>query len=95
MVALSGDSCRRFGCELIESSEGSLAPVLRVVVPMPPANDRQTRRFEVLVGRSLAICVHPRAAWRSRSTSYRAALLFAYFSLAYMLVFALLNVLPA
>ena len=63
---------------------------------MAPTNDqRQTQHFEVLVGRSLAICVHPCAAWLSRSASYRATVLIAYFALGYLVVFGLLNLISA
>ena len=48
---------------------------------------------EVLVGRSLAICAHPYAAWRSRSANRRLVLLFAYFMASYLLVFSLLRIL--
>jgi len=48
-------------------------------------------RVEVLLGRSLAICVHPYAAWRSRSAQQRATLVVAYFSVSYGIVLGLLH----
>jgi hypothetical protein len=42
--------------------------------------------LETLVGRSLAMCVHPYAIWRSRSTSRRAFVLLAYLVGSYALV---------
>jgi hypothetical protein len=62
---------------------------------MPPTNDGPTRRLEVLAGRSLAMFVHPSAAWRSRSTNQRAGLLFAYFAFSYLLTFGLLRLIAA
>jgi hypothetical protein len=41
---------------------------------------------EVLVGRTVALCVHPYAAWRSHSTKRRAVLLFAYMAASYFIV---------
>jgi hypothetical protein len=46
--------------------------------------------LETLVGRSLAMCVHPYAIWRSRSTGRRAFVLVAYFAGSYALVLAIL-----
>ena len=54
-----------------------------------PARSRAD--IEVLVGRSLAMCVHPYAAWRSRSTRCRAFVLFAYFVGSYALVLGALE----
>lgn len=65
--------------------------VLATRAGMPSANDRRAHRVETLVGRSLAICVNPYAAWRSRSTNNRALLLLAYFTVSYLLVFGLLR----
>jgi hypothetical protein len=48
--------------------------------------DRSRADIETLVGRSLAMCVHPYAAWRSRSTRRRGFVLLAYFAGAYALV---------
>ena len=39
--------------------------------------------------------VHPSAAWRLRPANRRAALLFAYFALSYLLVFTLLQLIAA
>jgi len=62
---------------------------------MAAAHHRHSNRIEVLIGRSAAICVHPLAAWRSRSTSDRALLLISYFAITYVLVFGLLHVITA
>ena len=41
---------------------------------------------EVLVGRTLALCAHPYAAWRSQSMKRRALVLFAYMTASYFIV---------
>jgi len=57
--------------------------------------DRPSTRGEILLGRSLAACVHPVAAWRSGSKSARAQFFFGYFVAGYVLVFlALLLMTP-
>jgi hypothetical protein len=45
---------------------------------------------EVLVGRTLALCVHPYAAWRSRSAKGRALVLFTYMAVSYFVVLSAL-----
>jgi hypothetical protein len=61
---------------------------------MAPAHKRPSHRLEVLIGRSAALCLHPLAAWRSRSTD-RALLLISYFALSYVIVFSLLHAFSA
>jgi hypothetical protein len=41
-------------------------------------------RVEVLIGRTLAYCVHPRAAWRVVSGRGRAAIVGAYAAAGYV-----------
>jgi hypothetical protein len=43
-------------------------------------------RLEVLIGRSLAMCAHPYAAWRSQSARGRALVLVAYMATSYFVV---------
>ena len=62
---------------------------------MAPVRIRSSNRVEVLIGRSAALCVHPLAAWRSRSRIDRALLLISYVALSYVVVFGLLQVLAA
>ena len=62
---------------------------------MAPVRTRPSNRVEVLIGRSAALCVHPLAAWRSRSRIDRALLLISYVALSYVVVFGLLQVLAA
>jgi len=58
--------------------------------------DRPGTPLEVLIGRSLAACVHPVAAWRSGSRSARLQFLLGYFVAGYVLVFlALLFLTPS
>jgi hypothetical protein len=46
--------------------------------------------MELVLGRSLAFCAHPYAAWRRLPIGGRALLFGAYFGAAYTLVLALL-----
>jgi len=46
------------------------------------------RWHEVLLGRSVAACVHPMAAWQSRAKSFRVLLLAGYFAMGYVTVLA-------
>jgi hypothetical protein len=48
-------------------------------------------RIETLIGRSLAACVNPYAAWQLGSTPVRAWLLAAYFAASYLAIFGLLE----
>jgi len=58
--------------------------------------ERPSTGLEILIGRSLAACVHPVAAWRSGSKSARAQFFCGYFVAGYLLVFlALLFLIPA
>lgn len=41
---------------------------------------------EVLIGRSLAMCAHPYAAWRCQSAKARALVLVAYMAASYFVV---------
>jgi hypothetical protein len=50
--------------------------------------DRVSRRHEILLGRSLAACAHPLAAWRSRIRSFRVLVLAGYFTAGYVTVLA-------
>jgi hypothetical protein len=43
---------------------------------------------EVLLGRSLAACVHPMAAWQSKARSFRVLLVGGYFVVGYITVLA-------
>jgi hypothetical protein len=52
--------------------------------------DRPSTRSEIFVGRSLAICAHPVAAWRTTIRSIRLVLLAGYFAAAYVAMFALM-----
>ena len=69
-----------------------LVPFLPDVYDMAPATRRPSHRLEVLIGRSAALCIHPLAAWRSRSRIDRALLLISYVGISYAIVLGLLNV---
>ena len=58
---------------------------------MAPAHRRPSNRIEVVLGRSAALCVHPLAAWRSRSRLDRALLLISYVGISYAIVLGLLH----
>jgi len=71
-----------------------LAILLLVLARMASQRlDRPSTRSEVFIGRSLAICAHPVAAWRTTVRSIRVLLLAGYFTAAYLTVFALLALL--
>jgi hypothetical protein len=48
------------------------------------------RPIETLIGRGLAMCVHPYAAWRSRSIRGKAFVVSAYAAAGYALALGLL-----
>jgi hypothetical protein len=48
-------------------------------------------RIELMIGRSLAACVHPYAAWHLGSTPVRAWVVTAYFAAGYLAVFCALE----
>ena len=43
-------------------------------------------QLEILIGRSLAMCAHPYAAWRSHSIKKRMLVLFAYGAASYAIM---------
>lgn len=45
---------------------------------------------DIVIGRTLACCVHPAAAWRRLSASGRAVIIVAYFAISYLGVLAVL-----
>jgi hypothetical protein len=52
---------------------------------MTPQSPRSSSHWhEVLLGRSLAACVHPIAAWHSKTRSFRVMLVGGYFVAAYL-----------
>ena len=62
---------------------------------MAPAHSRHSHPIEIVIGRSAAICVHPFAAWYSRSWKDRAVLLISYFTIGYVVVLGLLHAISA
>jgi hypothetical protein len=69
--------------------------VLAGACSMTAAHKGPSRRLEVLIGRSAALCAHPLAAWRSPLRTDRALLLISYFAISYVVVFGLLHVISA
>jgi hypothetical protein len=57
---------------------------------VPLSLDPSPGLIETVIGRSVAMCVHPYATWRSRSTRCRVFLLLAYLVGSYSLVLAIL-----
>jgi hypothetical protein len=53
--------------------------------------DRPSTRSEIIIGRSLAICAHPYAAWRTTLRSVRLVLCAGYFTAGYLAVIALMT----
>jgi hypothetical protein len=43
---------------------------------------------EVLLGRSLAACIHPIAAWQSRARTFRVLVVAGYFAVGYIAMLA-------
>lgn len=54
----------------------------------PHTPSSSSRWHEVLIGRSLAACIHPMAAWQSRARSFRVLLVAGYFAMGYVTVLA-------
>jgi hypothetical protein len=52
----------------------------------PQRTDRPSNRLEIMIGRSLAICSHPVAAWLSRSQRKRLVLVGGYVGAGYVVV---------
>jgi len=68
-----------------------LVPFLPGGYSMAPATRCPSHRLEVLIGRSAALCIHPLAAWRSRSRIDRALLVISYVGIGYAIVLGLLH----
>ena len=67
--------------------EGSaIGPILAAAEGVSSRLDRPSTRTEILVGRSLAMCVHPYAAWRSHSARGRLLVFAAYLGASYVLI---------
>jgi hypothetical protein len=53
---------------------------------MISAPERPSTRLEIFIGRSLAVCVHPFAAWATGSTAARLTFFVGYFLASYMFI---------
>ena len=60
---------------------------------MQAAPDRPSTPLEVAIGRALAVCAHPIAAWRTRPEYRRMLMLSGCFTASYILVFIALQLL--
>jgi hypothetical protein len=60
---------------------------------MQPPSCRPANRVEILIGRSLAVCVHPVAAWQRGSRRMRAQVVIGYFAASYAIVLSALEML--
>jgi hypothetical protein len=63
---------------------------LRFLVNVASTVAAPVTQFEVLLGRSLAMCAHPYAAWRTHSTAGRLFILFTYAAATYAVMLGLL-----
>jgi hypothetical protein len=68
------------------SRQPLIGPVLANPEGVSSTPDRPGTRVELLLGLVLAMCVHPYATWRTRSTPERLLLLSTYFAVSYILV---------
>jgi hypothetical protein len=62
---------------------------------MLPHADRASTRAEILIGRTLATCVHPYAAWRTRSIKNRVLLIAGFAAVSYIVSLGCLFAMPA
>ncbi len=53
---------------------------------MIAAPDRPSTRLEIFIGRSLAVCVHPFAAWATGSMAARVTFFVGYFLASYIFI---------
>ena len=63
------------------------------MAPTPNSRSRASNQIEILIGRSLAVSVHPALAWKRLTPSKRALMVFGYFAVSYVTVFGALNLL--
>lgn len=70
-----------------------LAVLLLLRRNMSARHHRPSTRSEIFIGRSLAICAHPVAAWRTTAKSMRVILFAGYFAAGYVTVLALITLL--
>lgn len=56
------------------------------MAPHPSPQQRPINRVEIMIGRSLAMSVHPIVAWRLLPPSRRALMVLGYFAVSYLTV---------
>jgi len=64
--------------------------VLAFSIVMASVVCRPANRWETLIGRGLAMCVHPVAAWRCGSLRARLVVVAAYFAASYTVILSAL-----
>jgi hypothetical protein len=57
---------------------------------LAPSIPRPATRYERLLGRTAAMCVHPQTAWRRSPRRDRALMLASYFAAGYVVVIGVL-----
>jgi hypothetical protein len=100
-IFLLGDNVRasvELGCRQVASTPvvawsrpGVVLANSSVMAVPSPSNARRTDRVEILIGRSLAYCAHPVAAWHRCSAAKRLLLMTGYFVASYIGVFGALE----
>ena len=65
-------------------------PVFARMCDVARTLNRMTMPVEILVGRTLAMCAHPYAAWRAHSVRGRLVVLATYVAASYALMLAIL-----
>jgi hypothetical protein len=63
------------------------------MAPKPAPQERPSNRVEIVIGRGLAVSVHPVIAWRLLPPSRRVLMVFGYFAVSYVTVFSALQIL--
>lgn len=56
------------------------------MAPRRVPQNRPSSRLEIMIGRSLAVTVHPAIAWRVLPPSRRALMVLGYFAASYVMV---------
>ena len=78
--------CAGIGAELLPFPGRSLAQMANAMASHAPSSS--SHWHEVLLGRSLAACAHPMAAWQAKARSFRVLLVGGYFLVGYIAVLA-------
>ena len=63
------------------------------MAPKPAPQERPSNRVEIMIGRTLAVSMHPTMAWRLLRPSRRALMVLGYFAVSYVTVLGALQIL--